>query len=83
MTFLSPWRRYRWTYPQRFAPGEWVKTFISNGFSRIMGAIFRFIFIIIGIVTLGVTVIVGAVAVVLWIVLPFVICGLLFFIVYG
>ena len=37
-SFFSPWRKYRWNYPKGFDVGEFLSTFISNTFSRILGA---------------------------------------------
>ena len=48
-TFLSPWRRYAWKYPRGFDIGQYYQVFISNFFSRIIGAIARLVLIVIGI----------------------------------
>lgn len=49
-TFFSPWRRYKWSYGRGFDPQQYFETFISNSFSRIIGAICRVVLILTGIV---------------------------------
>ena len=48
-SFFAPWRKYKWIYPKGFDVGEFFNTFISNSFSRILGAIMRTFLIVFGI----------------------------------
>lgn len=70
-TLFSPWRRYKWTYPKRFDPRGYLETFISNVFSRIFGAAIRFFLIIAGILTEVLILIIGPIAILLWLAVPF------------
>ncbi|MBI1866224.1 MAG: hypothetical protein HYS02_00455, partial [Candidatus Staskawiczbacteria bacterium] len=49
-TLFSPWRRYNWIYPKVFDIKEFFNTFISNIFSRILGALCRIVLIMVGFV---------------------------------
>jgi hypothetical protein len=78
-SFFAPWRKYRWNYPKGFDVGEFFSTLVSNGFSRIMGAIMRIVLIITGIIFQIFVVVAGAVIFLLWIFIPFIIItGFLF-----
>jgi len=82
-SFLSPWRRYRWNYPRGLYPFEIFSTFISNVFSRLMGAIMRTVLIIVGILFQIFVVFAGLAIFLLWVLVPFiVIFGLAFVFVY-
>ena len=72
-TFFSPWRRYRWKYPKGFDAVEFLNTFISNIFSRILGAIMRTGLIIMGILFQIITAIAGIIVFIGWILMPFII----------
>ena len=72
-TFFSPWRRYRWKYPKGFDAVEFLNTFISNIFSRILGAIMRTGLIIMGILFQIFTAIAGIIVFIGWILMPFII----------
>lgn len=48
-TLFSHWHRYRLSYGRGFSPSRYAEVFIFNMFSRIIGAIVRIIFIIIGV----------------------------------
>lgn len=78
-TLLSPWRQYRWRYPRGFDIGGYVGTFISNMFSRALGAVARVVLVLAGIVTQLVIVIAGMVAIAVWLVMPFVFIFLIWF----
>ena len=70
-TFVSPWRRYRYSYGKVFEIWKNFEVFVFNMMSRIIGAILRTIFIITGllleilIILIGITIFLG------WLVLPF------------
>ena len=78
-SLFSPWRKYRWRYPKGFAVGEFVSTFISNSFSRILGAMMRIVLIIAGILFLLFVIVFGLVIFLAWILVPFIIIGGLWF----
>ena len=78
-SFFSPWRRYRWTYPKAFNVTEFLETFISNAYSRFIGALIRICLIVIGIIFQLFVILAGLVVFLVWILLPFIIIfGLLF-----
>jgi len=78
-TFFAPWRRYNWRYPKGFDIAEFFNTFISNTFSRILGALVRIVLIIIGILFQILVIITGLVIFIGWILVPFIIIfGILF-----
>lgn len=78
-TLFSPWRRYNWGYPRGFDVKMYLETFISNVFSRIMGAICRTVLIIIGVVFQIFVVLAGGIIILLWVFLPlFCVAALLF-----
>ena len=78
-TYFSHWRRYSYPYGKAFEFWKNIETFVFNMMSRIIGAILRTVFIIIGlaieilIVLMGITIFLG------WLVLPFfLVFGLIF-----
>lgn len=78
-SFFSPWKKYRWNYPNIVNFGEFVGTFISNVFSRLLGALMRAVLIIVGIVFQVFVIFVGLIIFLLWLLVPFImIAGLLF-----
>jgi len=82
-TLFSPWRKYIWRYPKGFDITEMASTFVSNIFSRVIGAMLRVVLIIFGIVLQVVVGFVGLIALVLWVLLPFLsIFGIIFFFIY-
>ncbi len=76
-TLFSPWRKYRWNYPRAFDVGEYVNTFVSNSFSRIIGAICRLVLIVTGVVVEALIFFVGFAGILFWMLLP---CILIFLI---
>jgi hypothetical protein len=69
-TFFSPWRRYQSAY------GGWgfqknIETLIFNSMSRIIGAILRATFIILGGLFMVIILICGIFLLALWVLLPF------------
>lgn len=70
-TLFSPWRRYNWGYPKYFSLGEYAGTFISNLFSRIIGAMARLVLIATGIVSMAAVLVLGMAVMLAWIILPF------------
>jgi len=83
-SLFAPWRRYRWSYPKGFDVGGFVSTFISNMFSRFLGAFMRIILIIVGIFFQIFVIFVGLIIFLLWILIPFIIItGFLFILFYN
>jgi len=70
-TLFSPWRRYRWAYPRGFSFGKYFEVFVSNLFSRIMGAIIRVVLIVFGLLVEIFIIFGGAIVFLVWILLPF------------
>jgi hypothetical protein len=70
-TFFSPWHRYQWSYPRGFDFGKYAEVFFSNMISRILGAVVRIIFILLGLVFEFFIFLVGAVIFLGWFLLPF------------
>jgi len=82
-SLFSPWRKYRWKYPKIIDVGEFASAFISNVFSRFIGALVRLVLIIVGAIFQIFVILVGLVAILTWIILiPLVIAGILFVIFY-
>ncbi len=79
-TFFSPWKKYRYSYGGVFEIWKNIETLVFNAMSRIIGAIIRTVFIILGIAFEVLIFISGIVAFLGWIVLPFL---LIFGIIYG
>lgn len=78
-TLFSPWRKYKWVYPRGFDIMEFLNTFISNIFSRIIGVFMRIILIVLGILFQVFVAVAGLVIFVCWLFLPFIIfTGFLF-----
>jgi len=69
-TFLSPWRKYGDSYGSPVEVWKNLEVFVFNTMSRIIGALLRTIFIILGAFFIIFAFIVGLVVFVVWIVLP-------------
>ena len=81
-TLFSPWRRYRWRYPKGFDLGGYLSTFISNIFSRFVGAFCRIILIFFGIITQLVIAVTGVLMIIGWLFIPLVLLSILFIVGY-
>jgi len=78
-TYFSHWRRYRYPYGKAFEFWKNIETFVFNIMSRIIGAILRTVFIIIGLATESLIILMGIIIFLGWLVLPFfLILGLIF-----
>jgi len=78
-TFFSPWRRYKWKYPRGLDIKEIFNTFISNSFSRILGAMMRMVLIVVGIVFQLLVILIGFLVFLGWLLIPFIIIlGIIF-----
>jgi hypothetical protein len=69
-TFISPWRRYSYSYGKIFEIWNNIQVFVFNIMSRVIGAVLRSVFIIIGILVEILIIIVGAIMFIGWILLP-------------
>jgi hypothetical protein len=76
-TFFSPWRRSVWKYPKVFDIKEIFSTFVSNTFSRVVGAICRFVLLITGAIFQVSVLLIGFIAILFWLLIPFIILWLL------
>jgi hypothetical protein len=79
-TLISPWRQYRWNYPNLFnRPGEWLGNLIFNTFSRFIGFLCRLVLIATGIIAEILMVIVGIIAILFWVLMPLIMVVLVIF----
>jgi hypothetical protein len=69
-TYFSYWRKYSSSYGRGFNMGRYFETFIFNMMSRIIGAILRTFFIILGLISELFIIIAGAAALLVWLVSP-------------
>ncbi len=77
-TLIQPWKKLRGGYPRYFDIEEWISTFVTNSFMRVVGFIIRSIAITIGLIFLLVVFWVGVSFFVFWVVAPFVAIILIF-----
>ncbi len=76
-TLFSPWKKYSWGYPKFFSITEYLSTFISNFFSRIIGAICRIVLIILSVFVLAFIIFVGFIIILSWVLMPFIFIALI------
>ena len=79
-TFISPWRKYRYSYGRVFEVWKNFEVLVFNIMSRIIGVILRTVFIIIGLLVEILIIIIGAIVFLGWLILPFL---LIFGIIFG
>jgi hypothetical protein len=80
-TLFSYWHKYSMSYGKGLDPGRWFEAFVFNVImSRLIGAIVRISFIIIGISIELLILVIGAVLFLLYLFLPFI---LVFLFMYG
>ncbi len=82
-TLFSPWKRYNWSYPKFFDIGGYASTFISNIFSRIIGAICRLALILVGILSIIAVILLGGFIILTWFLLPLIFVLLILLLFYG
>jgi len=70
-TFFSHWRKYHYPYGRIFEAWENIGTFIFNMMSRIIGAILRTVFIVLGLAIEILIILIGIIIFLGWLVLPF------------
>jgi len=79
-TFFSHWKRYSYSYGKSFNIGRYFEAFTFNAMSRVIGAILRTFVIIIGLIVEVILFLAGAIIVLGWIFLPFI---LIYGLIYG
>ena len=79
-TFFSHWKRYSYSYGKAFNIGRYFEAFTFNLMSRVIGAILRTFMIIIGLAAEAVLFFLGAIVVLGWMLLPFI---MIFGLIYG
>lgn len=72
-TFFAPWRKYKWEHPRGFDVAGHLEAFFSNMISKTIGAICRSFLILVGIIVEILTLLIGGVVFLSWLVLPLVI----------
>lgn len=69
-TLFSPWRRLAEPYPKGFNPGAAAETLVVNGLMRLFGLVVRLLFLSCSVMILSLAIILGWVALALWLVAP-------------
>lgn len=69
-TFFSPWKRLDEEKPDLFKPKAFLSALIINIFTRMIGAIFRFIVLMISFISLFIVLVAGALMFLLWPFMP-------------
>lgn len=70
-TWFSPWRQYRSSYGRGFSFTRYFEAFTFNMTSRILGAIMRTVFIVLGVIMEAAVFLGGGVVLISWLILPF------------
>lgn len=83
LTLFSPWKKYKWRYPKGFDIGEYFGTFISNVFSRLIGAICRLFLIIFGVIAQIFIFTLGAAVILFWFLMPIISIIIILLLLYG
>lgn len=78
-SLFAPWRQDKLSYGKGFDPGRYLNVFLSNMISRILGAIVRIFMIAFGLVVEVLIFVVGLVVIVLWLLLPVLLIGGIFY----
>lgn len=81
-TLFYPWRRSAWKYPKTIDIQEYMNVFLSNIFSRIIGFAMRIVLIITGAIFQILVLFIGLIAILSWILIPFIIILGLFLFIY-
>jgi len=74
-TLVAPWHGLSWEHGRGFSPARYFEVIVSNGFSRIIGAIIRLMLIAIGIIFEIVVFVLGLVLFIIWLLLPLILIG--------
>jgi hypothetical protein len=78
-TLFAPWHQYQWSYGRGFSFSRYAEVFISNAFSRFIGAFIRTILIIIGIAFEIIIFFLGGILFLSWLFLPAFLAGAFIF----
>jgi len=78
-TLFSHWHRYSYSYGKKFDPGRYFEAFTFNVMSRVIGAILRTFFIIIGLLIEIFIFFSGLILFLGWIILPLLLIGSFFY----
>ena len=71
-TYFSHWHKYSYSYERVFEFWKNIEVFVFNMMSRIIGAILRTVFIILGVLTEVFIFLMGLIVFLIWLALPFV-----------
>lgn len=74
-TFFSHWRRYRYSYGPGFSFQKYFEVFSFNMISRLIGAILRLFFIILGLLSEIFIILAGLIVFIGWLGLPIFLLG--------
>jgi hypothetical protein len=69
-TLFAPWHSYQWSYGRGFSFSRYTETFISNSFSRLLGAFMRTILLFFGLVAEIFVLFLGGIIFLSWLFLP-------------
>ncbi len=72
-TYFAPWRKYSWSYGRGLNLKRYAEAFVSNSFSRIIGALMRTFLILIGLIFELFVLMIGGIVFLIWIFAPIVI----------
>lgn len=72
-TLFSPWRKLGESYQKGWSINAFFETLVVNIIMRIVGFLIRLTIIVLGVISLALNIIIGAITAVLWVFLPFII----------
>jgi len=72
-TFFSPWRRYTWPYGRGFSFKRYLDAFVSNAIFRGLGAVVRFVLIVVGIFLEIIILLAGIIVMITWFLWPLIV----------
>lgn len=81
-TLFAPWHKTAGRYSKQFIISEWAGNIIFNIFSRVLGAAVRLGLILVGLMAQMLVVAAGIISLASWVLLPFIVAALIFFIIY-
>ena len=77
--FFDPWKKMGDVYPKSFNLKIYFSVFMTNLIVRAIGMLLRTIFIILGLASLILLILLYPISIIVWLVLPFIIIGLFIF----
>lgn len=78
-TLFSHWHRYSYSYGKGFNPGRYFEAFVFNMMSRVIGALLRIFFIVIGLLIEVLLFFTGFILFLGWLALPFLLIAVFFY----